>query len=142
MLCYQLYATPAPLTLNSEMAAMKACSELQNCIGFKKTTENEYVLLIHLTGYVVNETCKEYYLWDKSGGITYPKQPTELEATILFAIFPYAWNECPPGFDVDGSLCRGRSSSITGTHPSYMALRYDGTYCYVLQKQTVIDSWL
>uniref|UniRef100_A0A914QNB7 Uncharacterized protein n=1 Tax=Panagrolaimus davidi TaxID=227884 RepID=A0A914QNB7_9BILA len=145
MWCVDLHATPfvnAPY--NSTKDAMQACVGFASCIGFKKTSDNGYRLLSALTGYVIDETCKDNYLYDKSGGKTFPNQPNPYETVILFAIFPYAYSECPNGFENVGSLCRG-SSFITkercDTYPSYMAARYDGTSCYVLQKQTVINSW-
>uniref|UniRef100_A0A914QUD2 Secreted protein n=1 Tax=Panagrolaimus davidi TaxID=227884 RepID=A0A914QUD2_9BILA len=142
ILCVQFYATPTGSTFDSPIAAMKDCVEGLTCIGFQKTSDNRYQQLRRLTGYAVNQTCKDYFLWDKTGGKTFPNQPNEVEAAILFAIFPYG--ECPTSFDVDGSYCRGRSSitkDSCDTFPSYMAARYDGTFCFVLQKQTIINSW-
>uniref|UniRef100_A0A914QQ06 Secreted protein n=1 Tax=Panagrolaimus davidi TaxID=227884 RepID=A0A914QQ06_9BILA len=142
ILCVQFYATPTGRTFESPIAAMKYCVGTSTCVGFQKTSDNGYQQLYRLTGYAVNQTCHDYYLWDKTGGISFPNQPNELEAAILFAIYPNT--ECPTTFDVDGSLCRGRSSiteDICGTYPSYMAARYDGTSCIVVQKQEVIKSW-
>uniref|UniRef100_A0A914QDC8 Uncharacterized protein n=1 Tax=Panagrolaimus davidi TaxID=227884 RepID=A0A914QDC8_9BILA len=141
--CVELHTTPyANAEYNNTKDAMQACVEFSSCIGFKKTSDNGYRLLSALTGYVINETCKDYYLLDKSKGQTFPNQPNPYETVILFAIFPYG--ECPYGFATEGSLCRGRSSitsDICDTFPSYMASRHDGTSCFVLQRQSVINSW-
>uniref|UniRef100_A0A914PJE2 Uncharacterized protein n=1 Tax=Panagrolaimus davidi TaxID=227884 RepID=A0A914PJE2_9BILA len=121
---------------------IRSTKKSQARIGFKKTSENVYRLLYALTGYEFNEPSKDYYLWDLSGGKTFPNQPTPFEQAILFAI--YKFGECPTPFDVDGTLCRGRSSitrEICYSYPSYMAPQWDGTNCYVLQKQTIINSW-
>uniref|UniRef100_A0AC35EWI2 Uncharacterized protein n=1 Tax=Panagrolaimus sp. PS1159 TaxID=55785 RepID=A0AC35EWI2_9BILA len=122
MQCVELYAEPTGPTFDKPKAAMKSCIEGSTCIGVKKTSKNEYQELRRLTGYIFNGTCKDYYLWDKSRGVTFRHQPHELEAAILYAIYPN--RECPTSFDVAGSLCRGLSSvteNIYGTYPSYMA---------------------
>uniref|UniRef100_A0A914P1U8 Uncharacterized protein n=1 Tax=Panagrolaimus davidi TaxID=227884 RepID=A0A914P1U8_9BILA len=140
--CVQLNALPSGQTFDTLIAAMEDCIEYGTCVGVKKTGEDKYQQLLRLTGYAFCETCTDYYLLDKTGGLTYPNQPNDLEAVILFAIFPIG--ECPTSFDVDGSLCRGRGSitaDICYSYPSYMAPQHDGTNCYVYQKQTVIKSW-
>uniref|UniRef100_A0A914Q719 Uncharacterized protein n=1 Tax=Panagrolaimus davidi TaxID=227884 RepID=A0A914Q719_9BILA len=144
MWCVDLHATPFLIApYNSTKDAMQACVEFPSCIGFKKTSDSGYLLLHQLTGYVFNETCKDFYLWDKTGGKTFPNQANPYETVILFAIFLYG--ECPAGFDIEGSLCRGNIDIISEdrcyTFPSYMNPQHDGTSCYVLQKQTVITSW-
>uniref|UniRef100_A0AC35GMY2 Uncharacterized protein n=1 Tax=Panagrolaimus sp. PS1159 TaxID=55785 RepID=A0AC35GMY2_9BILA len=92
---------------DSLKAAMRVCGESFACVGVKKTSGNRFQSLTALTGYVFNETCKDYYLRDKTGGVTFSNQPNQMEAKILFAIYPNG--ECPSSFFVDGSLCRGRS---------------------------------
>uniref|UniRef100_A0A914QQ79 Uncharacterized protein n=1 Tax=Panagrolaimus davidi TaxID=227884 RepID=A0A914QQ79_9BILA len=142
MWCVDLHASPGVSTFNSTKDAMQACVESNTCIGFKKTSDNGYQLLRGLTGYTFNETSRDYYLWDKTGGKTFQNQPNELDALILFAIYPN--DECPFPFDIVGSLCRGRSGvsrEMCYSYPTYMAPQHDGTNCYVLQKQTVINSW-
>uniref|UniRef100_A0A914Q523 Uncharacterized protein n=1 Tax=Panagrolaimus davidi TaxID=227884 RepID=A0A914Q523_9BILA len=142
MWCVDLHATPKGSTYGSTKDVMQACVEAGTCIGFKKISGNEYRLLYGLTNYAFNETSRDYYLWDKTGGKTFPNQPNELDALILFAIYPLG--ECPVPFYVDGSLCRGFSEisrEICYSYPTYMAPQHDGTNCYVLQKQTVINSW-
>uniref|UniRef100_A0AC35GDV1 Uncharacterized protein n=1 Tax=Panagrolaimus sp. PS1159 TaxID=55785 RepID=A0AC35GDV1_9BILA len=142
--CVKLHVTPSVQTFDSAKDAMQTCVESDSCVGLKNTSDNGYQHLIQLTGYVIDETCRDYFLWDKTRGVTFPKQPNPYETVILFAIFPYAGSECPPGFDVDGSLCRGQSvitEDMCATYPSYMAARYDGTSCFVHQKQTIINLW-
>uniref|UniRef100_A0A914QT14 Uncharacterized protein n=1 Tax=Panagrolaimus davidi TaxID=227884 RepID=A0A914QT14_9BILA len=142
--CVELRYTILSSTIyETPKSAMRACAEIgSTCIGIKKTSENGYQQLRGLTGYVYNETCKDYYLWDGSGGQTFPNQPTPLEPKILFAI--YKLGECPVPFDVDGTLCRGRSSitkDVCYTYPSYMVPQWDGTSCSVVQRQTVLNLW-
>uniref|UniRef100_A0A914QK66 Uncharacterized protein n=1 Tax=Panagrolaimus davidi TaxID=227884 RepID=A0A914QK66_9BILA len=108
MWCVDLHALPNGPTFDSTKDVMQACVEGNTCIGFKKISDNEYRLLYALTGYTFNETSRDYYLWDKTGGKTFPNQPNELDALILFAIYPLI--ECPASFGIDGSLCRGLSS--------------------------------
>uniref|UniRef100_A0A914PEA4 Uncharacterized protein n=1 Tax=Panagrolaimus davidi TaxID=227884 RepID=A0A914PEA4_9BILA len=142
MWCVDLHATPVGSTYDSTKDVMQACVEAPACIGFKKISESEYLRLYLLTGYTFNETSRDYYLWDKTAGKTFQNQPNELDALILFAI--YINGECPAPFFVDGSLCRGRSDisrEFCYSYPTYMAPQHDGTYCFVLQKQTVINSW-
>uniref|UniRef100_A0A914P2D0 Uncharacterized protein n=1 Tax=Panagrolaimus davidi TaxID=227884 RepID=A0A914P2D0_9BILA len=113
------------------------------CIGFKKIGENQYQRLRALTGYVITETSEDYFLWDQTGGEIFPNQPNELEYAIFFAIFKNG-GECPLGFAIDGTLCRGSvgvPKERCDSYPSYMLPQWDGTTCFVVQKQTVLDSW-
>uniref|UniRef100_A0A914QGL1 Uncharacterized protein n=1 Tax=Panagrolaimus davidi TaxID=227884 RepID=A0A914QGL1_9BILA len=121
---------------------MRECVEVESCIGFKKTGENQYRRLRTLTGYVINETSEDYYLWDQTGGEIFPNQPNELEYAILFAIYKTG-GECPATFSVDGTLCRGYgiSKERCDSYPSYMDAQWDGTTCFTVQKQTILKSW-
>uniref|UniRef100_A0A914PFW6 Uncharacterized protein n=1 Tax=Panagrolaimus davidi TaxID=227884 RepID=A0A914PFW6_9BILA len=141
--CVELNATLSTFdTFNTAKSAMRKCSELASCIGVKKILENEYLLLHTLTGYVINETCKDYYLWDVTGGQTFPNQPTPIEPAVLFQIYKDG-SECPRGFNVDGTLCRryAVTSEFCYSYLSYMAPQHDGTSCWVVQRQTILDSW-
>uniref|UniRef100_A0A914P5D8 PAN-3 domain-containing protein n=1 Tax=Panagrolaimus davidi TaxID=227884 RepID=A0A914P5D8_9BILA len=141
--CVEFNATLSTPIYETPKAAMRECVEQDSCIGFKKTSEYGYQTLRGLTGYVINEASEDNYLWDQTGGEIFPNQPNELEYAIFFAIFKNG-NECPLRFAVDGTLCRGNtaiSKDICDTFPSYMVPQWDGTTCFVVQKQTILNQW-
>uniref|UniRef100_A0A914QFH5 Uncharacterized protein n=1 Tax=Panagrolaimus davidi TaxID=227884 RepID=A0A914QFH5_9BILA len=139
VLCTELHATPVGSTYNSTDAVMQACVDGNTCIGFKTISDNVYQLLYQLTGYEFDDT-DDYYLWDKSNGETYQNAPNELDPKILFAI--YSPGQCPVRFYEETTICRGSiTSDICYSYPTYMAPQHDGTFCRVLTKQQVLDSW-
>uniref|UniRef100_A0AC35GA45 Uncharacterized protein n=1 Tax=Panagrolaimus sp. PS1159 TaxID=55785 RepID=A0AC35GA45_9BILA len=141
VLCTELHATPIGAAYNSPDAAMDACVDGNTCAGFKRISDNAYQLLYRLTGYEFDDT-QDYFLWDKSGGETYPNQPNAIDSKILSGIY---LSQCPLSFNLVSTpttICSGAiTSDMCYSYPSYMAPQYDGTYCYVLTKQQVLDTW-
>uniref|UniRef100_A0A914QD12 Uncharacterized protein n=1 Tax=Panagrolaimus davidi TaxID=227884 RepID=A0A914QD12_9BILA len=119
---------------------MQACVERPSCVGYQKISENKFINLRTLTGYVLNKTSEDYFLLDTSKGQTFPKQPQSFDAAILFEIYRYG--ECPMSFVVDESICVGRSTpDMCSAYQSYMDPQHDGANCTVLPKQSIIDLW-
>uniref|UniRef100_A0A914PCZ8 Uncharacterized protein n=1 Tax=Panagrolaimus davidi TaxID=227884 RepID=A0A914PCZ8_9BILA len=142
ILCVQLKATQYGSPFDSAKDAMEACVERSSCVGYQKISENKFINLRTLTGYVLDKTSEDYFLLDTSNGQTFPKQPQSFDAAILFEIYRYG--ECPMAFVVDESICVGRSAvtpDMCSAYQSYMDPQYDGANCTVLPKQSIINSW-
>uniref|UniRef100_A0A914NZE5 Uncharacterized protein n=1 Tax=Panagrolaimus davidi TaxID=227884 RepID=A0A914NZE5_9BILA len=86
--------------------ALVACNGTTACAGVMESSETEFRTLFMFTNIKQVSGSFDYYLADRSNGLSLPNAPSATDIKVMFAIYPRG--SCPSTMTQTGTTCTGR----------------------------------